>query len=189
MVTNGNRVGAGSAGKSDGNGKKKHKKKGPVLQEEVSPNLIPMVDIMFLLLLFLMLGSDMGQREFEDVILPIASAVQEDKDTHKEGVTTVNVYHKFNGVCENYKSGGICSERAHWSIGIRGQDYTPSSIATQIKAEADMNRDKGNPTLSDRKVQIRADQSALYEYVQKVIEACALAGLYKIEIGAAQKNV
>ena len=34
---------------------------------------------------------------------------------------------------------------------------------------------------------IRADRSALYEYVQKVIDACAHAGLYKVEIGAAEK--
>lgn len=167
--------------------KKRKKKRMPAIQEELSPNLIPLVDIMFLLLLFLMLGADMGQRQFETVILPVASEVKEDKDVDKGGTTIVNVYHKFDGPCKNYKDGGICAERAHWSIGIRGQDYTPASIATQIKQEADMNRDKTNVALSERKVMIRADQAALYEYVQKVIEACALAGLYKIEIGAAEK--
>jgi len=172
-----------------GNGiKKRRKKRAPALQEDLSPNLIPLVDIMFLLLLFLMLGADMGQRQFETVILPVASEVKEDKgDVDLGGTTIVNVYHKFDGPCKNYKDGGICAERAHWSIGIRGQDYTPASIATQIKQEADMNRDKTNVLLSERKVMIRADQAALYEYVQKVIEACALAGLYKIEIGAAEK--
>jgi biopolymer transport protein ExbD len=168
------------------NGKKK-KGRGPQVEENVTPNLIPMVDIMFLLLLFLMLGSDMSQREFEDVILPVADAVKEDKESDKGGVTTVNVYHRYDGNCRAYKGGGICTDRTHWSIGVRGSDYSPKSIATLIKQEADLNRDPRNPTLSERKVMIRADQSALYEYVQKVIEACALAGLYKIEIGAAER--
>ncbi len=169
-------------------GFKKKKRKGPALMEEVTPNLIPMVDIMFLLLLFLMLGADMGQREFEDVILPVADAVKEDKVKDPGGVTTVNVYHKYEGQCRAYKEGGICTDRLHWSIGVRGEDYNPRSIAALIKNEADLNRDPSNPTISERKVMIRADQSALYEYVQKVIEACALAGLYKIEIGAAEKT-
>ncbi len=170
---------------TNGNGKKKKRKKVEI-QESVAPNLIPMVDIMFLLLLFLMLGADMGQREFEDVRLPVADAVKEDKDTDKNGVTTVNVYHKFDGRCEAFETGGICTERAHWSIGVRGQDYTPTSIGTLIKNEADLGRRPGE-LLSERKVMIRADQSALYEYVQKVIEACAISGLYKIEIGAAER--
>jgi len=175
----------------NGNGKKaaekKRKAKGPALQEDISPNLIPMVDIMFLLLLFLMLGSDMGQREFEDVILPVADAVKEDKVKDPGGVTTVNVYHKYEGQCRAFKEGGICTDRSHWSIGVRGNDYTPTSIGALIKSEADLNRDPKQPLLSERKVMIRADQAALYEYVQKVIEACALAGLYKIEIGAAER--
>ena len=33
--------------------------------QHTNPNLIPMIDIMFLLLLFFMLGADMGQRELE----------------------------------------------------------------------------------------------------------------------------
>jgi len=170
------------------NGKKKKKKaKGPSLEENLTPNMIPLIDIMFLLLLFLMLGADMGQREFEDVILPVADAVKEDKVKDPGGVTTVNVYHKFDGICLAHKGGGICTDRSHWSIGVRGNDYNPRSIAAFIKSEADLNRDPKNPMLSERKVMIRADQSAIYEYVQKVIEACALAGLYKIEIGAAER--
>jgi biopolymer transport protein ExbD len=169
-------------------GLRKKKRSGPAIEEQITPNLIPMTDIMFLLLLFLMLGADMGQRQFEDVVLPVADAVKEDKDTDMfGGVTIVNVHHAFEGVCKAYREGGICTERAHWSIGVRGVPYTPKSIGTLIKQEADISRDPKNPALSERRVMIRADQSALYEYVQKVIEACAQAGLYKIEIGAAER--
>jgi biopolymer transport protein ExbD len=169
---------------------KKKKRGGPALQEDLSPNLIPMIDIMFLLLLFLMLGADMGAREFEEVVLPVAQGVKEDKDSeHKSGITTVNIYHKYANevACAAFREGGICTERSHWNIGVRGTDYDPKSIGLLIKSEADLNRDPKNPAVSERKLMIRADRSAIYEYVQKVIEACALAGLYKIEIGAAEK--
>ena len=43
-------------------------------QNTISPNIIPMVDIVFLILLFFMLGADMGQRELEEVVLPQAEA-------------------------------------------------------------------------------------------------------------------
>jgi len=169
--------------------KKVHKKKPVQIQEDVSPNLIPMIDIMFLLLLFLMLGADMGQREFEEVTLPIvdASSVKEDKIRDHAGVTTINVYHKFDGKCQPFEEGGICLVREHWRIGVRGEDYDTKSIGTVIANEAKEGRAKDATGPSERKVMIRADQGALYEYVQKVIEACAISGLYKIEIGAAAK--
>src|SRR6267142_3074082 len=99
-----------SASENEPQKKKKVKRFKPVLQEEITPNLIPMIDIMFLLLLFLMLGADMGQRQFEEVTLPIATSVKEDKESDKAGTTIVNVYHKFDGECKPYKEGGICTE-------------------------------------------------------------------------------
>ena len=43
--------------------------------EHVNPNLIPMIDIMFLLLLFFMLGADMSQRELEEVPAQVQMAL------------------------------------------------------------------------------------------------------------------
>ena len=169
---------------------KKKKKAKIELEENVSPNLIPMVDIMFLLLLFLMLGSDMGQRQFEEVFLPQvdASAVKEDKEGEGKNVTVINVYHQEpagEAKCEFYEKGGICTTKSHWRIGVRGNDYTPQNIGTLLKEDAKDSVMVG--TVSERRVAIRADQAAIYEYVQKVIEACAQAGIYKIELGAAAK--
>src|SRR5436190_1539696 len=101
------------------------------LEESVSPNLVPMVDIMFLLLLFLMLSADMGQRELEEVMLPKANSVKEDKES-KKGVDndrlTVNVYHDPYVHCAPYdlaQKGGneICREEKHWKVGVKGKDY------------------------------------------------------------------
>jgi biopolymer transport protein ExbD len=163
-------------------------------QESVSPNLVPMVDIVFLILLFFMLSADMTQHELEDVYLPTANDVKED-DQHetKKGELpriTVNIYHasEQDGVkCANYGPDKVCSEEAHWRIGVRGKDYGPEAIKELLQKQAELDPDPQDPKLSQRKVMIRADASALYGYVQKVMNACAEVGLYKVEIGAATK--
>ncbi len=158
-------------------------------QENVSPNLVPMVDIVFLILLFFMIGADMGQRELEEVYLPTAPDVVEDKPSEKKGELpriNVNVYHDSGGPdCPNYGPEKVCPEEAHWKIGIRGVDYTPESLKEVLRKEAELDPDPNDPKLSQRKLMIRADASSLYGYVQKVMNACAEVGLYKVEIGAA----
>ena len=96
--------------------------KPPPIQEDVSPNLIPMIDIMFLLLLFFMLGADMGQREIEEVLLPKATSVKKDDETKdKIPRLTVNVFHRYSNevVCTPFAKGQVCLEEAHWRVGIK----------------------------------------------------------------------
>ena len=167
------------------------------VEEEVSPNLIPMVDIMFLLLLFFMLGADMGQREMEEVFLPKAIAIKEDKGEKSGAVNrlTVNVYHRYSNEvpCKQYADQEVCRDPTHWRIGIAGKDFTdPKKLEDQLKAAsgADPSPPVGTvtkkPRFSERGAMVRGDQSAPYRLVQNVINACARAGIYKIEIGAAR---
>src|SRR5687767_321286 len=103
------------------------KKKELKTSEEVAPNLIPMVDIMFLLLLFFMLGADMGHRELEKVALPTAKSIKEDKEVPGQKIErlTINVYHRYEGEihCEAFWKEEVCRNDAHWRIGIGGRDY------------------------------------------------------------------
>ncbi len=167
------------------------------VQEEISPNLIPMIDIMFLLLLFFMLGADMGQRELEEVVLPKALAVKEEKEVigEKNDKIVVNVYHLYDVVCEAYKGNKVCREKKHWRIGIRGRDFTdPKQLEIYLKREGDASRAAPMNALStgqavpfsERTVSIRADASAPYGQVQEVVNTCAKVGIYKIECGAAR---
>ena len=165
------------------------------IQEDITPNLIPMIDIMFLLLLFLMIASDMGQRELEDVRLPVADVVKEDKpDTDsKEGDRlTINVYHLLGQQlrCEVYENKGICREEKHWRMGVKGTDYTDMDrLFAFLDKEAEPGRkrtDPKAPRVSERKVMIRADGAAPYGMPQKAMNVCAKAGMYKIDVGAAQ---
>ena len=164
------------------------------IQEEVSPNLIPMIDIMFLLLLFFMLGADMGHRELEEVMLPKAQSIKEDKEAKGKvrDRLTVNVYHRYASEiqCAAYSSKKrICREASHWRVGIQGHDVTdPKNLETRLRAEADRARDPKNPAVSDRRVMIRADAASPYGRVEDVMRSCATVGIYQIECGAARQS-
>lgn len=174
----------------------------------VAPNLVPMVDVIFLMLLFLMVGADMGQRELEEVKLPIAASVKPEKpqdDAEEIGSKrlTLNVYHDIPGAsnngpkCSDYEVNELCSNQEHWSIGIRGTDYregNEAELKARLESEVQIDREKrgqpppepGKPKPpSELRVMIRADKAALYKFVQRAMNACGDVGIYKIEIGAA----
>jgi biopolymer transport protein ExbD len=160
------------------------------VQETIAPNLIPMIDIMFLLLLFFMLSADMGQRELENVVLPPAKSVKEDKEkpnSRQLDRLTLNVFHSYKVTCEPYKKGAVCREDLHWKVGIKGRDYSdPEKLRAILKKEADRERtDTKHPDISERKVMVRSDASSPYGLTQRAMNVCAKAGIYKIEVGAA----
>jgi biopolymer transport protein ExbD len=168
-------------------------------ESAVSPNLVPMVDIMFLLLLFLMVGADMRQREREEVRLPLASSAKQENPNQEEDTSTpqlcLNVYHTADG-CSAYEVSGLCTDKSHWSIGIKGTDYGEDKAA-ELKAflEGEVQNDREHRGLpppepgklkppSELRVMIRADKAALFQFVQRAMNSCADAGIYKIELGA-----
>jgi len=173
--------------------------KSPDVEESVACNLIPMIDIMFLLLLFFMLGADMTQRELEEVELPKADQVKEDDPLKDEDFsrTNVNIFHTHNSsgfTCATHASGDVCRDLTHWAIAIVSREYTLETLVPELKELADLELEEPDPKapktkpLSRREVMIRADRNAPYGYIQKVIEACAAAGIYKIAVGAARPD-
>jgi biopolymer transport protein ExbD len=162
-------------------------------QEDVSPNLIPMIDIMFLLLLFFMLNADMSQRELEEVTPPIARhATQDDPQAAKDRIT-VNIHHDIKEVvdCPQFASNDICRNDVHWHISLSGRRYNfdKDGMTRLAQALTELaNTRRANPSdknsISERAMIIRADRTAPYGYVQKVLEQAAVARLYKIEVGA-----
>jgi len=170
------------------------KRKPLTVKEDVQCNLIPMVDVMFLLLLFFMLGADMSQREQADLVLPEASEIKEDKENKEnEPTTTVNIQHRqkdSNFDCPVNTQGGYCRDPEHWLVVIRGQEIPRTALKDKLQVEADQSLEKdidpdAGKILSARKVIIRADKAAPYGDVNKIIEACSAVGIYKIEVGAA----
>jgi len=160
------------------------RRKPPGVKEDVTCNLIPMIDIMFLLLLFFMLGADMGHRELESVVLPKADHVTKDEFDDKEGRLTINAHHRENIPCSLHGSKQICRSDAHWEIAFRGKDCTDPDVLT-LALKGSVSGRPDDP-LESKRVMIRADAGAPYGLAQRAMNVCAKNGIYKVEVGAAK---
>lgn len=169
-----------------------HVRKPAVTEEPLTPNLIPMIDVMFLLLLFFLLGADMAAREDSPLRLARADHAQPlptENDT-RFPETVANVHH-VAATCARYDA-GACREPSHWRASISGRAYTPSELADELAALAatdveafDASSDdvRERRVLSRRAVRVRADQQASYGDVQRVLRACSSAGIHRVSLG------
>jgi len=165
-----------------------------VVKEDVVVNLVPMVDIMFLLLLFFILSADMSQREAAELVLPEASEIKEEDKKSADPTTVVNIQHRMDSLtfrCPvNAVQGQYCRDPEHWGVVIQGREIPREALKDEMQARADETLEPdvdpvAGKRLSARKVVIRADRAAPYGDIQKIIEVCSLTGIYKIEVGAA----
>lgn len=168
------------------------KAKPPAVEESVAVNVVPLVDVMFLLLLFLMVGGDMSQRESTEVMLPQADrAVESNPVVGDARYCIVNVHPKNDNMDLN---GDAARDPNNWQFAIAGLEYPDYwTLLDQLKVIADTKREdtpiegsKPPKYLSAVLVTLRADKRAPYAMIQLAMQACAEAGLYKIEVGAAK---
>jgi hypothetical protein len=141
-----------------------------------------------------------GSASVRRFAFPIATSAKEEnpnqEDDEASHQLTLNVYHNADN-CSAYEVSGLCTDKSHWCIGIKGVDYGEDKGAElkaylegevlterQRKGLPDPEPNKPKP-ISELRVQIRADKAALYQYVQRAMNSCADAGIYRIELGAA----
>ena len=163
------------------------------LKEDISPNVVPMIDIMFLLLLFFMLGADMSQRESIEIKIPKAKNVPEpllieEKDKR---TLTVNIHHATptGAPCPINDNDAVCREDGHWQWQIMGIDYPREEMKKQLLINAQDSLDPVEDPVAHKKLSalfllVRADERAPYGDVQKLTEYAGLAGIYKIQLAA-----
>jgi biopolymer transport protein ExbD len=167
------------------------------VEEEISPNLIPMIDIMFLLLLFFMLNADMSSRQLEELTPPLAKHSDTDDPKATPDRITVNVHHDVddpnNPKCPPFVQGEVCRNEGHWHISMTGRKYELNKQGMDKLAQALTELGKArveDPVKghSARTLLIRADRTAPYGYVQKVLEQASLGKIYKVEVGASKRK-
>jgi biopolymer transport protein ExbD len=179
-------------------------------EETVACNLIPMIDIMFLLLLFFMLSADMVTKEMESVVLPgpLDKATQDDDKNKKDYDTEfIAIVHEKDiqdrTDCADYNTTG-CKNENHWLVKLAGAtlndlpnrtDWAPvkarlREIAT-IPGEMEAPDPTSGATYSKRAIVLRCDHKAPYGVVQRLIQTLnqpdpnnVKIGFYKIEPGA-----
>lgn len=150
-------------------------RKAPETIENCGFNMTPMIDIVFQLIIFFMLITDMTQTEMEQVIQPVAKKVLEDKNKPKERLI-VNVFK--NSVTQK------------WELKFRGKRFNDVKVLKNRLSEyANRFKDPKFPALSNVSIMLRADARAPFEEVQKVLQICGdnQVRIYKVEINAKQQ--
>ncbi|MFA5795176.1 MAG: biopolymer transporter ExbD [Candidatus Brocadiia bacterium] len=162
------------------------------MTENVGFNMTPMIDIVFQLIVFLMLATDIAQSDMAVVYLPMSSACAEDKEPDPDRLM-VNVSHiQANGYAdecpdwkfENGEIKKLCLNPDHWRLMVKGKTYDKKELEAVLTKAAALDQPGGPKTASNRPVMIRADAGAPFEYIAKILEAAGRSFIWKIEIGA-----
>jgi biopolymer transport protein ExbD len=164
----------------------------PAVEESVAVNVVPLVDIMFLLLLFLMVGGDMSHRESTELQLPKADkAKQADRSADGVKYCVINIHPIVDAKNEADEVSPEFRRIENWQFAIGGAEYTTYwALVDQLKQVAEMEYEtEAIPGTKDKflsavLVTIRADKNAPYGMIQQAMQACSESLLYKIDVGA-----
>jgi biopolymer transport protein ExbD len=142
---------------------------------EVKMDMTPMIDVVFLMIIFFMIVSDMSQQDLADIVLPLAEQASDDKT--EEGRMIVNIYP--DGMIEIKKNKYQTLENQNAVNALRA--YLQTEVAKGDKDEAG---------LSERALLIRADKTTKFKEVQKVMRICGEEGIkvYKVQLASAQNE-
>ncbi|MGQ0554193.1 MAG: ExbD/TolR family protein [Planctomycetota bacterium] len=142
----------------------------------IKMDMTPMIDVVFQLIIFFMLVTDMSQQDLAELKLPLGTEAV--KDETKAGRITVNIH----------KDGTVEIKRDHKTSGLENadtQNWVRTYLANEV-AKADKEED-GNST---RSILVRADRDTEFKHVQKLMRICGENGIriYQLDLAAAQNE-
>jgi biopolymer transport protein ExbD len=158
------------------------KKKDLLNAEDLELNMTPMIDVVFNLIIFFMIVTDMTQKELEDLVLPDSRASVEDKDDEEEVRIIINISKKNK---ETY------AQDREVDIKIKGQPYDLDSLKNHLWKIAETKRNPEDPSganPSEVYVLVRCDRDIAWKEVQWVMQACAHPDvrIYKLQFATAE---
>ena len=145
-----------------------------VFSEEHKPDLTPMIDMVFQLIIFFIVVSDFAAADRENVTPPKA-IMASDEEQSKDKVVVVSVLPdgKIRILGRTYDEKTL--EKFFWSA-ARNAGMMP-------------NPDDPGKQVSKLRVVIRADRNVDYEAVQKVFAACSKNGVFRTSISALKEEL
>jgi biopolymer transport protein ExbD len=152
-------------------------------QREIALQVVPLIDIMFLLLLFFMLGADMSQREASVLTLPRADVPPDPPSTAIRRLVANIRHDSAPANCFLHEQGGECRDARHWKRSMLGVDYSAAELEHTLAGAA---QDAG-ATPETLALLVRADEHAPYGVLQQLFEGAARSGVRHIELAAARR--
>ena len=134
-------------------------------------NLTPMIDVVFLLIIFFVLVTTIAESEYEAVQLPDATEQVLDKDAPRRRLIL------------NVTRGG--------DIKWRRQTLSETALHRLIRVEAAIVPDPTDPhhIRSNLNVLIRGDVDSEYRHVRRIMQACAVHGVWKLDLATVQPQI
>ena len=152
-------------------------------ETEMEMNMTPMIDVVFLLIIFFMIITDMSQADLEDLTLPTAHNATEDKPRPDD----------FRPVLNIHIDGRIVAKRELLYDPEDDDDY--KKLKAYLGDVADMrekehfNKEEGTgPLIPGEALLIRADENTPFKYIQKAMEFCGLQDvqIWKVQLAATE---
>lgn len=143
-------------------------------KQTVEVDMTPMIDCVFLLLIFFMIVSEMSSLDMESLALPFADQAQPSPKGQVIKRIVINIQ------SEDARKG---------FVRVQGRNYNKEKLSELIRKEAIRSGEEHDPKFSKiriykLRVLIRCDRKAKYETVQWVFDACSRNGVYKTTIAA-----
>jgi biopolymer transport protein ExbD len=145
--------------------------------------MTPMIDVVFNLIIFFMIVTDMSQKELEELVLPKSTQAEEDNGDETERRVIINI---------SKKNKETFNEDHEVDIKIKGKDYDLDRLKEELFVHADSNRDMEDPAQpSEIFCLIRCDKDVRWREVQWVMQACAdpAVRIYKLQFATSEMKV
>jgi biopolymer transport protein ExbD len=134
--------------------KRRHQEEAPAL------SMTPMIDIVFNLVIFFLIVTDLTQKDLENLVLPLAIKAKDDQDVEDEERVIINLV-------EDEKAPGT------YKAIISRKEYTHEALKQHLLLRADSAREDVEPFGSRIYVLVRADRSTPWQEVQWIMQDCA----------------
>ena len=150
----------------------------------VEMDMTPMIDIVFLLIIFFMIVTELNNLDIVQLILPVADHARVEEPVPGQRAVTVNIRQN-----EKNPEGGL------GEIVVGGDIQTPESLATKLNEEAVMyNKYTPNPNDSSKKdseleINLRADERINAGHIHEVYQAAQKAKVYKVRLVALNEDL
>jgi biopolymer transport protein ExbD len=150
------------------------------VQEEFKMDMTPMIDVVFNLVIFFMLVTDINQKDLADLVLPVAHMAAEDKGDDPDDRLIINVD----------KKGQVL---------VKGQPTSLEQLSQYLETARDRYNKRmqalgksgteiveGGGEASKLYVLLRADKETPWQHVQYIMTIMAEAKLYKLQFATKQ---
>ena len=146
-----------------------------MMDDKAEMDMTPMIDIVFNLLIFFMVVSDLTQKDLANLALPLAYMAQEDKDDDPDDRVILNVDDQGQLL---YKSKAINLDELKTILENQKKYYNAKMAAEGGSGYEEI---PGGGKASKLYVLLRADKNTPWQHVQWLMTIMAEAKLYKLQ--------